>query len=283
MAFPTNSAVRPIPGMAQNELHYMASIRYPIITQPLGMDRVVMLLNKAREAISRMSFHWVILKHPKNGECFLLVRPENNSFRAPDGYQWKKLPDTLEIARFESAGPPNLVRLEYRLMLPNNRLIFVHYLTRESLVAPPVAAKAPNLAYPDLRVQAAMARPPIRSPMQPPGLQGFGSTAGPKQVTIRKVSAVPAQNQAPRQPGEDLLDLVNGTDQEVAREELEALQETANKAQLRRDKMKVEHDRVLTEINELDCEATIFTLTKDWAEIAEVKAIRRIPPIVKHK
>jgi hypothetical protein len=93
MAFPTNSAVRPIPGMAQNELHYMASIRYPIITQPLGMDRVVMLLNKAREAISRMSFHWVILQHPKNGECFLLVRPEDNSFRAPDGYQWKKLPD----------------------------------------------------------------------------------------------------------------------------------------------------------------------------------------------
>jgi hypothetical protein len=89
-------------------------------------------------------------------------------------------------------------------MLPNNRLIFVHYLTRESLVAPPATTKVLALAYPDPRMQTTMARPPIRSPMPP------SVAAGPKQVTIRKVSAIPAQNQAPRQTGEDLLDLVNG-------------------------------------------------------------------------
>lgn len=48
------------------DLHYMASIRYPILLQPLAADRIAMLLNKAREATPRMNFQWVRLQTPKS-------------------------------------------------------------------------------------------------------------------------------------------------------------------------------------------------------------------------
>lgn len=68
MASPWSSVipVQPSAGMIQSELHYMASIRYPILTHPLALDRVFMLLSKAREAASRMSFQWVRLRTPKS-------------------------------------------------------------------------------------------------------------------------------------------------------------------------------------------------------------------------
>ena len=57
---------QPTGGTMPTDLHYMASIRYPILLQPLAADRIAMLLNKAREATPRMNFQWVRLQTPKS-------------------------------------------------------------------------------------------------------------------------------------------------------------------------------------------------------------------------
>jgi hypothetical protein len=121
------------------------------------------------------------------------------------------------VTRFSAADPTSsqLVRVEYRLILPNNRLVFVHYLSREAIAAPPMAVKAavPTMNHPDPRVLASMSRPPIRSPILSTNMQGIRPALGLKQqqqFSARKISVVQTQPTSVRHAGEDLVDLING-------------------------------------------------------------------------
>ncbi len=155
-------------------LHFLATIRYPLLHQLLALDRVTLLLVKAREAAPGMSFQWVKLQRPKHGECFLMLRPEGDLLvpmqaqrKSPiDGYQWSAahqglqsitvaLSETskvnIEVCRHACedpiAGP--LMRFEYRLMLPSNRLTFVHYLAKASISQQPQAGATQGLPPPN--------------------------------------------------------------------------------------------------------------------------------------
>lgn len=103
-------AVEPGKPVSPEEFHCIASIRYPILAQPLALERVLILLLKAREAAGRMAFQWVRLNFPKripvciyililgiDGECFLMMRPPHlKSPLAPDGYNLHPIPLTEE-------------------------------------------------------------------------------------------------------------------------------------------------------------------------------------------
>lgn len=211
----------------ERDFYYMANIRYPVLADPLGMDRVAMLLWKAREALSRITFQWVQLKSPKRGECFLVVRPEDSSYRPPDGYKWQPKPElstkavgdkTVELSRFKmiESHEASLVRLEYRLVLPNNRLIYVHYLednTTTTLHNLTTIRQPPAVSIPDPRML-------MTTVMRPPAMrQTSGQVASvptrpglvPRGVPpVRRIPAPVAQAQPTRQSIDDLPDLING-------------------------------------------------------------------------
>lgn len=66
MSWSSAVPAQPGPSVGPHELHYLASIRYPILSLPLPLDRIVALLSKARESANTLTFQWVRLLTPKS-------------------------------------------------------------------------------------------------------------------------------------------------------------------------------------------------------------------------
>jgi hypothetical protein len=80
--------------------HCIATIKYPNIPQPIPPQKVFVVLAKARESFTQLTFQWTVMPRPKAGDCHLELKSVVPSEGAPfnpasiiaavfDGCDWK--------------------------------------------------------------------------------------------------------------------------------------------------------------------------------------------------
>ncbi|KAG9295475.1 hypothetical protein G9A89_013504 [Geosiphon pyriformis] len=187
------------------ECFYMANIDYPRYSN-LTPDMAAEMLTKAMNLINQITFSFLYIDRPADGQVYLISLPPTVEELPPDGFHYldnemcykTTLPDGRELLCAERKGgfAPNdqftsKIRRRYRLSMGNDNLQLLHYVKLEEnhrqILNPGVISRTPTRKYPTPQMQPNMspyARLPQQSPMQ-------GHVPNPQVVHLVNSTAPP--------------------------------------------------------------------------------------------
>lgn len=138
------------PDIPRDRLYYVSSIRYPRIPQPQPIDRILRILLHVWQTIyspeSHHGFYWAEIVNPATGDCYCIQRQGGNATAFNSGGtianvdvqngvfgEWPiEFRMNLETHSSEPHDTPT-ARLEYRLAIPNNSLVFIQFIPAKLL------------------------------------------------------------------------------------------------------------------------------------------------------